>query len=70
MIFGMSAPPMIAMTMNEAASFERLPRPKIPSAKIVGNMIDMKKKLRKRAMSEIQPSLRAMTAMSTVLAAA
>ena len=34
---------MIAMTMNDEAFFARWPRPKIPSAKMVGNMIDMKK---------------------------
>ena len=41
--FGRIAPPMIAMTMNADAFFARAPRPKMPSAKIVGNMIDMKK---------------------------
>ena len=34
---------MIAMTMNAEAFLARAPRPKMPSAKIVGNMIDMKK---------------------------
>ena len=34
---------MMAMTMNDEAFFADWPSPKIPSAKIVGNMIDMKK---------------------------
>ena len=34
---------MIAMTMKADAFFARAPRPKMPRAKIVGNMIDMKK---------------------------
>ena len=34
---------MIAITMKPDAFFARTPRPKMPSAKIVGNMIDMKK---------------------------
>ena len=34
---------MMAITMNADAFFARTPRPKIPRAKMVGNMIDMKK---------------------------
>ena len=34
---------MIAITMYADAFLARAPSPKIPSAKIVGNMIDMKK---------------------------
>ncbi len=34
---------MIAITMYDEARLARAPSPKIPSAKIVGNMIDMKK---------------------------
>jgi len=41
--FGRRAPPMIAITMNEDAFLAREPSPWMPSAKIVGNMIDMKK---------------------------
>ena len=41
--FGRIAPPMIAMTMNAEAFLARAPSPKMPSAKMVGNMIDMKK---------------------------
>jgi hypothetical protein len=37
------APPMIAMTIKAEAFLARAPRPKIPRAKMVGNMIDMKK---------------------------
>ena len=36
----------------------------MPRAKIVGNMIDMKKKLRNSAASEIQPSLRTISTIS------
>ena len=43
MTFGKRAPPMIAMTMKAEAFLARSPRPKMPKAKIVGNMIDMKK---------------------------
>ena len=34
---------MMAMTMKAEAFFARAPSPWMPSAKIVGNMIDMKK---------------------------
>ena len=34
---------MMAMTIKAEAFLARAPSPKIPSAKIVGNMIDMKK---------------------------
>jgi hypothetical protein len=41
--FGRIAPPIIAITRNEDALFARCPRPKMPRAKMVGNMMDMKK---------------------------
>lgn len=40
---GKTAPPTIAITINDAAFLVCGPRSLIPSAKIVGNMIDMKK---------------------------
>ena len=43
---GKIAPPTIAITINEDAFFVCSPNPFIPSAKIVGNMIDIKKKIR------------------------
>src|SRR6202011_4976998 len=55
--FGKIAPPMIAITMNDDAFFAHRPRPKIPSAKIVGNMIDMKKYVRNTHATDTQPSL-------------
>src|ERR1700730_17695164 len=48
---------MIAITMNDDAFFAHRPRPKIPSAKIVGNMIDMKKYVRNTHATDTQPSL-------------
>jgi hypothetical protein len=41
--FGRIAPPIMAMTRKEDALFARCPRPKMPSAKMVGNMMDIKK---------------------------
>ena len=41
----------------------------MPSAKIVGNMIDMKKKLAKSANTEIHPSGAITSAMTTALSA-
>jgi len=40
------------MTMNEDAILVFDPKPKIPNAKIVGNMIDMKKNDKNTAISE------------------
>ena len=54
---GNTAPPIMAMTMNEDANFDFSPNPKMPSEKIVGNIIDMKKKLRNKAATDIQPNL-------------
>ena len=34
---------MMAMTMKAEAFLARAPRPKMPRAKMVGNMMDMKK---------------------------
>src|ERR1700729_3294219 len=41
--FGKIAPPMMAITRKEDALLARCPRPKMPSAKMVGNMMDIKK---------------------------
>ena len=63
------APPMMAMTMNAEAFFARAPRPKMPRAKMVGNMIDMKKKLRKTHATESQPSFRKISRQATTFSA-
>ena len=44
-----TAPPMMDITINEPASFVFSPRPFIPSAKMVGNISDMKKLVNKMA---------------------
>ena len=49
------APPMIAITMHEPPSLVFGPNSFNPSAKIVGNINDMKKLVRKIAQSPIQP---------------
>ena len=54
---------MIAMTMKEEANLDFSPNPWMPNAKIVGNITDMKKKLKKRATTEIQPTFQTITAM-------
>ena len=41
--YGDSAPPMMAMTMWDETMFVCLPSPTTPSAKMLGNMMDMKK---------------------------
>ena len=44
---GLNAPPATPITMNEEAFLVlSAPTPSKPKAKMVGNMIDMKKKLR------------------------
>ena len=44
MNFGINAPPVIDITMNaDAFFFDCEPSPWMPTAKIVGNMMDMKK---------------------------
>ena len=63
-----TAPPMIAMTISEAPSLVRSPRPRIEAAKIVGNMIDMKKLDSVSAPSPTPPPTIAATAQSAMLA--
>src|SRR3954452_5418045 len=63
-----TAPPMIAITMSEAPSLVRSPRPRMEAAKIVGNMIDMKKLDNVSAPSPIPPPTIAATAQSAMLA--
>ena len=41
--FGNTAPPIIAITINEDASFDFSQKPQIHSEKMVGNIIDIKK---------------------------
>ena len=55
---GKIAPPTIAMTINDAHFFVFSPRSLMPRAKIVGNMIDMKKKIRNNAIIETHPKLK------------
>ena len=55
---GAKAPPRIAITMNDEASLVRGPSPRMPKAKLVGYMIDMKKKLSNRASTGSQPRAR------------
>ncbi len=43
---GKSAPPTMDITMNDEAFFVCGPRSLMPSANRVGNMIDMKKKIK------------------------
>ncbi len=40
---GKNAPPTIAITSKDEAILEAAPNPAIPNAKMVGNMIDIKK---------------------------
>src|SRR5208337_3440102 len=66
---GRIAPPMIAMTIYAESLLARAPSPKIPSANIVGNMIDMKKYLRNTHATDTQPSFRNTTnVISTFIA--
>ena len=52
---GMSAPPTITITISKDPNLVCCPNPRMPSAKIVGYMIDMKKQLKKSAETESQP---------------
>lgn len=54
---GKTAPPTIDITMNDEAFFVFGPKSFIPSAKIVGNVMDMKKKIRYKAITESYPKL-------------
>ena len=50
-----TAPPIIAITIKEEAGLEFAPSPRRPRAKIVGNIKDMKKLVRKIEHMPIQP---------------
>ena len=58
MNIGKMAPPTIDITIKEDAFLVFSPSPFIPRAKMVGNMMDMKKKIRKSERIENQPILR------------
>src|SRR6185503_10826415 len=62
-----TAPPMIAMTINDEPSLVRSPRPRIDAAKIVGNMMDMKKLAISRAAVPTVPPTATAIAQSTML---
>src|SRR5271170_1245616 len=70
MSFGRIAPPMIAITIKYDALFALVPKPKMPRAKIVGNMIDIKKKQRKMQITEIQPALQKISRQVSTLSSA
>lgn len=53
---GKTAPPTIDITTNDDAFFVFGPRSLIASAKMVGNMIDMKKNTPKRLISDTHPN--------------
>src|SRR5450432_786318 len=52
-----TAPPMIAITSSDPPSFVFGPSPFNPSAKIVGNISDIKKLVRNNAHNPIQPGI-------------
>jgi hypothetical protein len=58
---GKIAPPTIDIIMYEEAFFVFGPRSLIARAKMVGNMIDMKKNIRYKATIDAQPRLRLTT---------
>jgi hypothetical protein len=63
-----TAPPMMAITIIDPPIFVLDPNPLIPSAKIVGNMRDIKKLVRKIDQSPIQPGISTPRATKTTLA--
>jgi len=63
-----TAPPIIAITMNEPAIFVFGPRPFKPSAKIVGNISDIKKLVRNTAQSPNEPGNSMAMPTSTIFA--
>ena len=52
---GQKAPPATAITKNDDPFFVKAPKSRIPKAKIVGNIIDMKKYVENNATTEIIP---------------
>src|SRR5262249_29187544 len=67
--FGKIAPPIMAMTRKEDSFFDRSPRPKMPSAKMVGNMIDIKKYVPRKQNADSQPNFKKIRRQSSVLMA-
>ena len=63
---GLKAPPATLITRYEDAFFVLLPIPSNPKAKMVGNMIDMKKKEQYRAYNDI-PSMDEMTSSIQII---
>ena len=53
---GKTAPPTMAITINDEAFFVFGPKSLIPNANMVGNMIDIKKKTPYKLINEIHPS--------------
>ena len=52
---GQKAPPATAITKNDDPFFVKAPKSRIPNAKIVGNIIDIKKYVENNAITEIVP---------------
>ena len=64
---GAQAPPMIDMMMMEPPNFVFGPNPLMPSAKMVGNMSDMKKLVMNTAPTPSQPGNKTPMPTSAVL---
>ena len=62
---GLKAPPATPITIYDEAFLVRVPIFESPSAKIVGNMIDIKKKVVYRAYNDILPRARITRSMHT-----
>jgi len=62
-----TGPPMIDIPKREPPIFVLGPRPRRPSAKMVGNMTDMKKLVRKMAQRPIHPGKAIANATNTLL---
>lgn len=67
MKIGNMAPPTMDMTRNDEALLVCSPISFIPSEKMVGNMMDIKKKERNSAMIETQPKRRLTTGNRSTL---
>ena len=65
MSIGLKAPPATPITIYDEAFLVRVPMFESPSAKIVGNMIDIKKKVVYRAYNDILPRARITRSMHT-----
>ena len=67
MKYGRIAPPTTAVTIHDAASLVFSPSPRMPSAKCVGYMMDIKKKLKNSAATDSQPSGKITSVIITTL---